>query len=76
MIDSEFLTPEELIEVTGYKHTGSQRDWLDKQGWCYVVNGAGRPIVGRWYARMRLAGVRPTATGAETAWSPDFSVLG
>lgn len=75
MPDGEFLTPEELIEVTGYKHPGSQREWLDKNAWCYVVSGSGRPIVGRWYARMRLAGVKPTATGAESAWKPDFSAL-
>lgn len=75
MTDTEFLTPEELAEVTGYKHPGSQKEWLDRNGWAYVVTGAGRPVVGRWFARMRLAGVQPTATGTESAWKPDFSAL-
>ena len=71
----EFLTTDELAEVTGYKHVASQREWLDKNAWSYVVNASGRPIVGRWFARMRLAGVQPTATGLQSAWRPDFSAL-
>lgn len=77
MLDTEFLSPEELAEITGYKHPGSQKDWLDANGWKYVLNAARRPIVGRWFARMRLAGVQPSAApGYEPAWQPDFSVLG
>ena len=49
MSETEFLTADELVEVTGYKHVASQREWLDKNGWAYVVNAAGRPIVGRWF---------------------------
>ena len=46
-----------------------------KNGWCYVLNAAARPIVGRWYARMRLSGITPTVSGAQPAWRPDFSTL-
>ncbi|RMC99930.1 DUF4224 domain-containing protein [Aquitalea palustris] len=78
MSTTELLTADELVEVTGYKHIASQREWLDKNGWAYVVNAAGRPIVGRWYARMRLAGVKPTAGngGVQQSWQPDFTALG
>jgi len=77
MNDNEFLTPEELTEVTGYKHVPAQRDWLDRNGWFYVVNASGRPIVGRWFARMRLAGVQPTAAAVvmQTAARPNFAAL-
>lgn len=75
MSENEFLTPEELVEITGYKHVASQKEWLDTNGWKYVLNGARRPIVGRWFARMRLAGINPTASGPAPAWTPDFSVL-
>jgi hypothetical protein len=75
MSESEFLTADELVEVTGYKHAASQREWLDKNAWHYVLNAAGRPIVGRWYARMRLSGITPTFSGAQPAWRPDFSTL-
>ena len=78
MADTELLSADELVAVTGRKHIASQREWLDKNGWAYVVNAAGKPIVGRWYARMRLAGVKPTesSTGAHSSWQPDFSALG
>lgn len=77
MSETEFLTADELAEVTGYKHTASQHEWLDKNGWAYVVNAAGRPIVGRWFARMRLAGVQPTAasTGMQPVGRPNFAAL-
>ena len=76
MQESEFLTSNELAEITGYKHPGSQREWLDANGWQYVLNAARRPIVGRYFARLRLAGVQPTANGGTAAaWSPDFDLL-
>ncbi len=73
MNETELLTVDELVEITGRKTNAAQRAWLDRAGWCYVVNAAGRPIVGRWYARMTLAGVR--ADGAVTANEPDFSAI-
>lgn len=74
MLDTEILTAEELAEISGYKHTASQRDWLDRNGWKYVLNAAGRPIVGRYFARMQLAGVSCQVANAP-AWTPDFSAL-
>ena len=76
MSETEFLNADELLEVTGYKHVASQKEWLDKQGWHYVCNAAGRPIVGRWYARMRMSGITPTSTGVEPSWKPNFAPLG
>ncbi len=76
MPESEFLTADELAELSGYKHPASQREWLDANGWQYVLNAARRPIVGRHFARMRLSGVQPTADGLTApAWKPDFSAL-
>ena len=76
MPESEFLTAEELAEITGYNPPGSHKEWLDANGWQYVLNAARRPIVGRWFARMRLAGVQPTANGGTApARKPDFSAL-
>lgn len=73
MSETEFLTADELVEVTGYKHVASQREWLDKNGWAYVVNAAGRPIVGRWHDCLRMprrAQVRRLASAARRATSP------
>lgn len=72
---SEFLTADELAEITGRKHAAHQREWLDRNGWAYVRNASGRPIVGRWYARQKLAGITPTATGGGISWSPNFDAL-
>lgn len=44
MPDSEFLTVEELAEITGYKHPGSQREWLDANGWPYVLGLPGENL--------------------------------
>ncbi len=75
MIDTEILTPDELADIVGRKHVATQRAWLDKNGWPYVVNAAGHPIVGRWAARLLLAGVRPTAPGAQATGRPNFAAL-
>ena len=75
MSETEFLTAEEMFEVTGYKLPRPQREWLDSNGWVYAVTGAGRPIVGRWFARLRLAGVQPTAAGLQPAAKPNFAAL-
>lgn len=74
IMTTECLTSTELSEITGYKHTRHQRDWLDKNGWEYVLNRAGRPIVGRFFARMKLAGASINQNTA-TTWTPDFSNL-
>jgi hypothetical protein len=71
--NAEFLTPEELSQITGYKLTSSQRQWLDRNGWVYVLNASGRPVVSRWYARLKLSGVTPTENGLQASWRPDFS---
>jgi hypothetical protein len=72
MSETEFLTADELTGVTGYKRIVRQRNWLDRNGWSYVVNAAGRPVVGRWFARLRLAGVQPSVVETEC---PNFAAL-
>ena len=76
MSETELLTADELVEITGRKHPQAQRAWLDSLGWTYTVNAAGRVIVGRWYARMKLAGITPSHSGLQPeAWQPDWSAL-
>ena len=71
---SETLTEDELVAITGYKMPSCQRQWLQRNAWEHVLTAAQRPIVGRVYARLKLAGVKPSATNsvAET-WSLDLS---
>lgn len=74
-LPSETLTCEEIQQITGCSRRGDQVAWLQAAGWTYVTNRAGEPIVGRLYARLRLAGITPSALMATGGWSPDFSTL-
>jgi hypothetical protein len=55
MSGAEFLDAEELTEVTGYKHVSHQREWLNKNGWTYVVNALDAPSL---VTGMRVCGYR------------------
>lgn len=51
-----FLTAEELAELTGYKLAAKQRKWLARNGFPFIENAAGRPIVSCAAAEARLGG--------------------
>lgn len=71
---AETLTEEELATITGYLIPSKQIQWLAKNHWEFVLTGARRPVVGRVYARLKLAGVRPSAVNAVTeTWSLDLA---
>lgn len=76
-VQSETLAEEELATITGYQIPSRQIHWLNMNGWQYVLTGARRPIVGRVYARLKLAGVKPTANNAVAeAWTLDLARVG
>lgn len=71
---SETLTDEELVTITGYQIPSKQIQWLTTNRWEFVLTGANRPIVGRVYARLKLAGVKPSAVNAVAeTWSLDLA---
>ncbi|SEI91384.1 protein of unknown function [Azotobacter beijerinckii] len=73
MPTSETLVGNELEVITGYKMPAKQRTWLDQNGWKYHRNRAGHPVVGRAYARLKMAGITPTKGTAKETWSMDLS---
>lgn len=74
---TETLAEEELAEITGYQLPSKQIQWLSINGWQYVLTRSRRPIVGRVYARLKLAGVSPSATNSVTeTWTLDLSRVG
>lgn len=76
-IQSETLAEDELATITGYLIPSGQIGWLNRNGWKYVMTRARRPVVGRVYARMKLAGVKPSAENvAAEVWSLDLSKIG
>lgn len=72
-IASETLTPEEITQITGCSRKSDQAEWLAGNGWTFHKNRAGEPIVGRLYARLRMAGITPAALATTGGWVPDFS---
>ena len=76
-MQSETLAEEEIAAITGYMIPSRQIDWLNKNGWKYVLTRSRRPVVGRVYAWMKLAGVKPSAENvAAEAWSLNLSNVG
>lgn len=71
---SEILSSADLVEITGFKTPSRQLEWLIANKWQHVLTGANRPVVGRVYARLKLAGVKPSTTNAVAEpWSLDLS---
>jgi hypothetical protein len=72
-IDSEILSQDEIAGITGCHRKADQIHWLELNGWQYHTNKAGEPIVGRLYARLKLAGINPPTLTTSGGWVPDFS---
>ncbi|MOA31849.1 hypothetical protein D3C78_1530280 [compost metagenome] len=76
-LQSETLIEDEIAAITGYQIPSKQISWLANNGWQYTLTGARRPVVGRVYARLKLAGVKPTTTNAVAeTWALDLSRVG
>ncbi len=71
-LNSETLSLDEVHEITGCARKSEQINWLMNNGWEFHTNRAGEPIVGRLFARLRLAGITPN-TMSVRGWVPDFS---
>lgn len=72
-LDSETLKQEEIEEICGCKRTSDQLAWLAKNGWIFHKNKGGDPVIGRMYARMKMAGISPKDMTVPGDWMPDLS---
>jgi len=75
-VQSEMLSPDEVNDISGCSRKNDQIEWLQRNGWVFIKNKAGAPIIGRLYARMKLAGINPSAilSGASgSGWGMDIS---
>ncbi|MYM37235.1 DUF4224 domain-containing protein [Duganella sp. FT94W] len=74
---SETLSEDEVAEISGCQRRADQVAWLNRAGWVYHTNKAGLPIIGRMYARMRMAGINPSSLisggNSGTGWAMDIS---
>ena len=73
-MNSISLVPSELIEITGYSLPSFQRRWLEKNGWRFVKNRAGYPVVAREYALQQL-GVKASNDPVDVGYLPTFSAV-
>lgn len=64
-MSATFLTPEEIIELTGRMHKGLQIKALAKMGVPFYVNAIGRAVVTRSAIEGRVA-----APATKKAWTP------
>lgn len=69
----EFLNHDEVVALTGRTHKTAQVQWLKENHWRHELNAASAPIIGRWYARMKMAGVDMAAMAPSKM--PDFSKI-
>ncbi len=72
-IESETLTAAELMQITGCARKSDQIEWLSSNGWLFHKNRAGEAVVGRLYARLKLAGITPSTIVTTGGWVPDYS---
>ena len=72
-IDRETLAPDEIEEITGRARRDQQVQWLTDHGWRFDRNASGVPIVGRLYARFKLAGIELSTVVVSPSAFPDFS---
>lgn len=72
---TETLGPEEVLQITGCARRNDQISWLDSQGWAYVKTRAGEPVIGRFYARMKLAGINTQLLVPIEVKSPNMSKI-
>jgi hypothetical protein len=67
-MSSPFLSPEEIVELTGFSISRKQIETLRKMGVVFLVNGLGRPVVLRhqFEAVDRISVSEPPAQN----WAP------
>ncbi len=68
------LTSEEVAEITGCKLKTHQADWLKRNGWIYHLNKAEEPIVGRFYATLKMSGVN-ISSQIDVSDEPNFDAV-
>ena len=74
-LKNETLSSDELEEITGSAQAKGQIEWLRKHGWQFVETKAEKPVVGRMYARMKLAGIEFGPQITTGAAMPNFAGL-
>ena len=70
-----FLSPDELLQLTGYMQPAYQRRWLADRAWKYEIARTGRPVVTHQYANDRM-GYGQSNEQVKDVWMPNIAALG
>lgn len=70
---SETLASDEIEAITGAAQAAHQIKWLTDNGWLHHITRAGKPVIGRMYARLKMAGVNMAP--AQAGWQPDLRAV-
>lgn len=74
-VDQLQLTEAELAGITGTPQHKLQIDWLSANAWSFALTRAGRPVVGRLYANLKLSGIEVSSMTTAQEWAPDMAAL-
>jgi len=76
VVETLFLTPNELAELTGRTSSAGQRKWLDTNGYRFALNANNRPVVAREYVLSRLGVMQADSdVGNLSIHRPNFNAL-
>jgi hypothetical protein len=65
-----FLAEIDVQSLTGYRRPSAQIRWLRDNGWRFIVNALGKPVVAlAEFNRRMVGGVQRTLTTQEPDWS-------
>lgn len=74
-IPNEDLSTDELVRITGCARQSDQLKWLASNNWMHHKNSRGEAMVGRFYARLKMAGINVESIAPKPIWKPDFASL-
>lgn len=75
-MEALFLTPVEMVELTGRSTSAGQRRWLDANGYRFALNANSRPIVARGHVLARLGAIQADSSApAVLTPRPNFAAI-
>lgn len=75
-MEALFLTPAEMVELTGRRTSAGQRRWLGANGYRFALNANSRPVVARGHVLARLgASQADSSAPAVSAPRPNFDAI-
>lgn len=72
---SEFLSNDEIQELTGASQLKRQIDWLKKREWQFELNHRNQIKISRWYLRLKMSGLTSSTFSIDATAEPNFAAI-